>query len=102
MDLLKFSIFIVSRCLKPADFGQIKYSQLHHSSLFFPFWQIVFVRQDKMIKTELDMPLNVNSLFWTYRRQVLRYVKNESTRFHSFVPNRIATIRDDSTPHRLR
>ena len=101
-DLLKFSIFIVSRCLKPADFGQIKYSQLHHFSLFFPFWQIVFVRQDKMIKTELDMPLNVNSLFWTYRRPVLRYVKNESMRFHTFVPNRIAKIRDGSTPHRLR
>ena len=55
-----------------------------------------------MIKTELDMPLNVNSLFWTYRRPVLRYVKNESTRFHTFVLNRIATIRDGSTPHRLR
>ena len=51
-DLLKFSIFIVSRFLKPADFSQVKYSQLHFS-LFFPFWQIVFVRQDKMIKTEL-------------------------------------------------
>ncbi|CAH3031348.1 unnamed protein product, partial [Pocillopora meandrina] len=52
-DLLKFSIFIVSRCLKLADFSQVKYSQLHHFSLFFRFWQIVFVRQDKMIKTEL-------------------------------------------------
>ena len=31
-DLLKLSILTVSRCLKPADFGQVKSSQLHRFS----------------------------------------------------------------------
>ena len=40
-----------------------------------------------MFKRELVMPLNVDSVFWTDSMSVLRYVKNESTRFHSFVAN---------------
>ena len=38
------------------------------------------------------------SIFWTDSMSVLRYVKNESKRFHTFVANRITTIRDGSTP----
>ena len=45
----------------------------------------VSVRQDRMLKEELGMPLNCESVFWSDSMSVLRYVKNESTRFHTFV-----------------
>ena len=32
LDLPKLSLFAVNRCLKTADFGQVKSSQLHHFS----------------------------------------------------------------------
>ena len=133
-DLPKISAFTVSRCLKPAGFGQVRLSQFHHFSdaseaaygsasyhrlvsdegkvhcsfLFgksrvAPLKRVsiprlalsaatVSVRQDKMLKRELDMPLNVDSVFWTDSMSVLRYMKNESARFHMFVANRIAII----------
>ena len=33
---------------------------------------------------------------------VLRYVKNESTRFHTFVANRVAVLREGSSPDQWR
>lgn len=33
---------------------------------------------------------------------VVRHGKNESTRFHTFIANRISTIRDGSTTHQWR
>lgn len=144
VDLPKLSAFTVSHCLKPAGFGQVRSSQLHHFSdaseaayssasylrlvndeskvhcsfLFgksrvaplkavsIPRLELsaatVSVRQDRMLKRELDIPLNVDSVFWTDSMSVLRYVKNESTRFYTFVANRIAMIRDGSTPHQWR
>ena len=33
---------------------------------------------------------------------VLRYVKNESTRFHTFVANRVAVLREGSNPDQWR
>ena len=53
------------------------------------------VRQDKR---EIEMPLSNASVFWTDSMSVLRYVKNENRRFHTFVANRIALIRDSSSP----
>lgn len=133
-DLPKISAFTVSRCLKPAGFGQVRLSQFHHfsdaseaaygsasyhrlvsdegkvhcsflfgNSRVAPLKRVsiprlalsaatVSVRQDKMLKRELDMPLNVDSVFWTDSMSVLRYMKNESARFHMFVANRIAII----------
>ena len=38
------------------------------------------------------------SVFWTDSMSVLRYVKSESKPFHTFVANRITTIRDGYTP----
>ena len=97
----------MSRCLKPADFGPVKSSQLHHFSdaseaaygsvtyhrlvshenrvhcsfLFgksrvTPLKAIsvprldlsaatVSVRQDKLLKEELEKPLNCESVFWS-------------------------------------
>ena len=56
------------------------------------------VHHDKMLKRESEMSLSDPSVFWTDSMSVLRYVKNESKRFHTFVANRLTTIRDDSTP----
>ena len=43
-----------------------------------------------MLKREIEMSFSNSSIFWT--------VKNESKRFHTFVANRIRTIRHGSTP----
>lgn len=48
------------------------------------------------------MPLNAEFVYWSESMSVLRYVKNESTRFHTFVANRIAMVRDGSTPDQWR
>ncbi|XP_067045584.1 uncharacterized protein [Acropora muricata] len=51
-----------------------------------------------MLKRESEMSFSDPSVFWTNSMSVLRYVKNESKRFHTFVANRITTIGDGSTP----
>ena len=62
----------------------------------------VSVRQDKMLKEELEMPPNCESVFWSDSMSVLRYVKNESTRFHTFVANRVAVLQEGSSPDQWR
>ena len=42
------------------------------------------------------------SVFWTDSTTVMRYVRNEHTRFHAFVANRVAVIRDASSPEQWR
>ena len=58
----------------------------------------ISIRLDKMLKREIEIPLSEPSIFWTDSMSVLRYVKNENKRFHTFVANRIAMIRDSSSP----
>ena len=48
------------------------------------------------------MPLNCESVFWSDSMSVLRYVKNESTRFHTFVANRVAVLQEGSSPDQWR
>ena len=48
---------------------------------------------DKVLKRELDLPLAETSVFWTDSTSVLRYIRNETKRFHTFAANRIAIIR---------
>ena len=144
MDLPKLSSFGVNRCLRPADFGQVTFNQLHHFSdasevgygsvsflrsvneegkihcafLFgksrvtplkavsVPRLELsaatMSVRHDKMLEREIEIPLNRQSVFWTDSMSVLRYVKNENKRFHTFVANRVSMIRDGSTPDQWR
>ena len=143
-DLPKLSQFTIQRCLKPANFGNIVTSQLHHfsdtseigfgsvsclrlsddnggihctilqgKSRLVPFKQVtiprlellaavVSVQLDKVLKRELDFPLTEKSVFWTDSTSVLRYVRNETKRLHTFVANRIAIIRDGSDPDQRR
>ena len=48
-----------------------------------------------VIKKELDIAFN-RVYFWTYSNIMLRYIKNETLRFHTFVSNRVLTIRSKS------
>jgi len=46
-----------------------------------------------MLKSELNLILQ-ESVFWTDSTSVLKYLNNESTRFRTFVVNRVTAIRD--------
>ena len=54
-----------------------------------------------LIQKYLDLDLGV-IYFWTDSMSVLRYINNSTTRFHTFVANRIAVIRDGSEPTQWR
>lgn len=53
---------------------------------------VLAVRVDLMLKAELKLPLQ-ESVFWTDSTSVLKYIRNEDKRFHTFVANRISAIR---------
>ena len=50
---------------------------------------------------ELDIPIQ-ETFFWTDSQTVIRYINNETTRFHTYVANRVALIRDGSHPSQWR
>ena len=59
------------------------------------------VKVDKQIREELDLPIN-RFVFWTDTTIVLRYIRNTSKRFQTFVENRLQTIHDASSPSQWR
>ena len=59
------------------------------------------VKVDKQIRDELDLPIN-RVIFWTDSTIVLRYIRNKSKRFQTFVANRLQIIHDASSPHQWR
>ena len=61
----------------------------------------VAVRTDKMLKSELEIPID-ETKFWTDSMVVIRYIRNTSTRFQTFVANRLAVIREGSEPDEWR
>ncbi|XP_065926161.1 uncharacterized protein [Magallana gigas] len=61
----------------------------------------VAVRTDKMLKSELDVPID-ETVFWTDSMAVIRYIRNTSSRFHTFVANRLAVIHEGSLPDEWR
>ncbi len=56
---------------------------------------VLAVRVDKMLKRELQLDLHP-SVFWTDSTTVLKYIGNETRRFHTFVANRVAVIRNET------
>ncbi|XP_034081069.1 uncharacterized protein LOC117552007 [Gymnodraco acuticeps] len=48
-------------------------------------------RMDKMLRSELQGEL-LESVLWTDSQSVLKYIRNRTKRFHTFVANRIAVI----------
>lgn len=62
---------------------------------------VLAVRVDSMLRKELNLQLE-DSVFWTDSTAVLKYLNNEDRRFHTFVANRISTIRGTSEPSQWR
>lgn len=65
------------------------------------FAAVVATRLDTMIGKEIDNPIDA-SLFWTDSTCVLGYISNEDKRFQTFVANRVARIREVSSPSHWR
>ena len=57
----------------------------------------VSIRLDRMMRKELQLPIDA-SYFWIDSTSVLKYINNEDKRFHTFVANRVAVVRDSSDP----
>ncbi|XP_070548923.1 uncharacterized protein [Ptychodera flava] len=55
----------------------------------------VAVRMNRMLEEELDIK-NDKVYFWTDSTSVIKYCANETSRFHTFVANRINIIREGS------
>ena len=58
---------------------------------------VVATRVNKMLLRELTLPID-ETYYWTDSMTVLRYIRNESARFHTFVANRVSVIREESNP----
>ena len=54
---------------------------------------VLAVKVDRMLKKELSLRLE-ESHFWTDSQTVFKYINNETKRFHTFVANRVAAIRE--------
>jgi hypothetical protein len=55
------------------------------------------VKSDKTLRKELEIPIQ-SSNFWTDSTTVLKYIMNESRKFHTYVANRVSYIRSSSSP----
>ncbi len=62
---------------------------------------VLAVRVDLMLKSELRLHLK-ESVFWTDSTSVLKYIWNKDKRFHTFVANRVTTIREATIPSQWR
>ena len=58
---------------------------------------VLAARVDVQLRNELDFTLG-DSHFWSDSTSVLGYVKNERARFNIFVANRVAVIRENTSP----
>ena len=54
---------------------------------------VLATKVDKLLRRELQLQLE-SSMFWTDSQSVLKYIANQHTRFHTFVANRVSTIRE--------
>ena len=62
---------------------------------------VMAVRMSQTIQKELDvMPSQIT--YWTDSTTVLSYIKSQGTRFHTFVANRVAEIKEVSDPETWR
>ena len=61
----------------------------------------VSVRMNKLMTTELEIPIH-DTVYWTDSMTVLKYIANETTRFHIYVANRVNLIREGLEPSQWR
>ena len=59
------------------------------------------VKLDGMFHKELELPIT-SSVFWTDSTSVVRYIRNNDKRFHTFVSNRLTVIHDGSSVDQWR
>ncbi|KAL0177460.1 hypothetical protein M9458_026354, partial [Cirrhinus mrigala] len=57
---------------------------------------VLSIKVDKLLKAELHLILQ-SSQFWIDSQAVLKYIANDSARFHTFVANRVSFIRENSS-----
>ena len=62
---------------------------------------LVATKMDQTITTNFNMTLQ-ESVYWSDSMVVLQYIRNEDKRFQVFVANRIAQIREQSSPSQWR
>ncbi|XP_038565592.1 uncharacterized protein LOC119896177 [Micropterus salmoides] len=62
---------------------------------------VLAVRVNTMLLKELQLPLQ-RSVFWTDSTTVLKYIFNETKRFHTYVANRVSTIRESTDKDQWR
>ncbi|XP_072015086.1 uncharacterized protein [Amphiura filiformis] len=59
------------------------------------------VKVNNMLQKELQLKVE-STYFWTDSQTVIKYINNDTARFHTFVANRVALIRDGSQPHQWK
>ena len=98
--------------LRTKQNGQIDVSFIAAKTRVAPLKQLSIVRLElqaavmasrlaETIVRELSYKIH-RTVFWSDSNVVLQYVNNESRRFHTFVANRIAEIRETSDPDQWR
>ena len=58
---------------------------------------VLLIKSDEIIKKALDFIVFNNVYFWSDSQAVLKYIYNENVRFHVYVANRVATIRQHTS-----
>ena len=61
----------------------------------------VALRINKMLVSNINYPV-VSSYFWTDSESVLKYIANDTARYHTFVANRVSAILDASSVEQWR
>lgn len=59
------------------------------------------VRVNEWVMNAMEMKID-STFFWTDSTSVLKYIRNDSARFHTFVANRLAVIKDGSQQNQWR
>ncbi|XP_041371491.1 uncharacterized protein LOC121385021 [Gigantopelta aegis] len=59
------------------------------------------VKLSKLILDELEYPID-DVYYWTDSMSVIRYIANDTSRFHTFVANRVNVIREASQVHQWK
>jgi len=56
---------------------------------------VVSIKLNSIVNLELEYPID-STTYWTDSTSVLKYIRNQSRRFQTFIANRVATIQDSS------
>ena len=89
-----FCSFLVGKsCLAPFKVTTIPRLELTAAT--------VSVQLNKILTKELQIPID-KVIFWTDSVTVIRYIANESKRFHIYIAIRVAFIREESSPFQWR